>query len=104
MADQAAVTADEAPTTTMQDRIEFMFARDRFAASILVAALWVTVFFVLLSVRSYITTTAIEVVCWIAAAMLLLFNTASIIAMFRHYAADKVHIYSVDIRHLDAGR
>jgi len=28
---------------------------------------------------------------------------ASIFAMFRHYAKDKAHIYSVDIRHLDVG-
>jgi hypothetical protein len=36
--------------------------------------------------------------------VLLLFNTASIVAMTRHYAADKDHIYGIDIKHLDAGR
>jgi len=36
--------------------------------------------------------------------LLLLFNTASITAMIRHYGNDKEHIYGVDIRHLDAGR
>jgi hypothetical protein len=47
---------------------------------------------------------SIEIVCWIAAFILVLFNTASITAMIRHYRNDKQHIYSVDIRHLDAGR
>ena len=47
---------------------------------------------------------SIEIVCWIAAIVLLLFNTASIAAMVRHYAHDKEHIYGVDIKHLDAGR
>lgn len=105
MTDQVAVAAVEAaPTASLQERIDFMFARDRVAAGILIAALWATVFFVMLAVRSYITQPEIEVVCWIAAAVLLMFNTGSIVAMFRHYAADKQHIYSVDIRHLDAGR
>jgi len=44
------------------------------------------------------------VVCWIAALVLLLFNTTSIGAMVRHYGHDKSHIYAIDIKHLDAGR
>jgi hypothetical protein len=46
----------------------------------------------------------VEIVCWIAAAILLLYNTSSIVAMIRHYAEDKAHIYPLDIHHLDAGR
>jgi hypothetical protein len=80
-----------------------MFARDRAAAGLLVAALWITVIFVLFAMRDYIPQ-PVEIVCWIAAAVLLLFNTASIVAMTRHYASDKEHIYGVDIQHLDAGR
>ena len=105
MTDQVALPAVEAArATSLQERIDFMFARDRFAAGVLIALLWLTVFFVMMAVRTYITEPSIEIVCWIAAAVLLLFNTGSIVAMFRHYAADKLHIYSVDIRHLDAGR
>jgi len=40
---------------------------------------------------------------FVGAALLLLFNTASIIAMLKHYGQDKAHIYAIDIRHLDAG-
>jgi len=64
----------------------------------------IMIFFVMLSVRSLFHDAAIEAVCWIGAVVLLLFNTASIVAMIRHYGEDKTHIYSVDIRHLDAGR
>lgn len=105
MTDQVALSAVEpALKASLQERIDQMFARDRFAAGVLIAILWMTVFFVMLAVRSYISDPSIEVVCWISAAALLLFNSASILAMFRHYAADKEHIYSLDIRHLDAGR
>lgn len=81
-----------------------MFARDRLWASGFVFVLWLVVLFVMLAVRPYIAGKGIEALCWVAACVLVLFNTASIVAMIRHYAEDKDHIYSVDIRHLDAGR
>lgn len=89
---------------TMEDRIEAMFTRDKLAAGILVVALWITVFFVMIAVRGFIAQKSVEVVCWIGAGILLLFNTGSIVAMIKHYGQDKSHIYAVDIRHLDAGR
>jgi hypothetical protein len=102
MSTPAAVVLTDPPA--LQDRIERMFQRDRMMAGILVVALWLTVLFVLFAVRPFIADKSIEVICWIGAGLLLLFNTASIVAMFRHYAEDKEHIYAVDIRHLDAGR
>ena len=88
----------------LQRRIQATFVRDVLAAIAFVAALWSVIFFVLLGVHSYINNRSVEVVCWIAAFMLVLFNTTSITAMIRHYSQDKNHIYSVDIQHLDAGR
>jgi hypothetical protein len=88
----------------LQQRIDATFARDRLWAMGFVVVLWAVIFFVLLQVHSYIANGSIEIVCWIAAFMLVLFNTTSITAMIRHYSHDKNHIYSVDIRHLDAGR
>lgn len=87
----------------LRDRIETMFRRDSIAATILVVVLWLTILFVILAVRPYMSR-SVELTCWIAAAFLLLFNTASIVAMIRHYGHDKEHIYGIDIRHLDAGR
>ena len=99
-----AVTAESlAHTTSLQDRIEKMFAGDKLAATILVIALWLTVFFVMLAVRAFMPSGQVELLCWVGAGVLLLFNTASIVAMIRHYGQDKAHIYAVDIRHLDAG-
>jgi hypothetical protein len=89
---------------SLQQRIDATFARDRLTAIVFLVALWSAIFFVLLQVHSYIHNPAVEVVCWIAAFMLVLFNTTSITAMIRHYSHDKYHIYSIDIRHLDAGR
>ena len=89
---------------SLPERIETMYATDRLAATTLVIVLWATVFFVMLAVRGFIADPTIEIVCWIGAGLLLLFNTASILAMIRHYGHDKQHIYAVDIRHLDAGR
>jgi len=34
----------------------------------------------------------------------LLFNTASIVAMLRHYTSDKHFIYGLDLKHLDEMR
>ena len=66
-----------APPATLTDRIEVMFSRDKAWATILVVALWLMVFFVILAVRGFIKDPAIELVCWGAAALLLLFNTAA---------------------------
>jgi hypothetical protein len=87
----------------LRDRVDKMFRRDSRAAITLITVLWLTIFFVILAVRSYMPP-GVEIVCWIAAAILLLYNTASIVAMLRHYAEDKAHIYPIDIHHLDAGR
>jgi hypothetical protein len=99
-----AITAESlSHSKTMQDRIDKMFAGDKLAAGVLVVALWLTVFFVMFAVRGFMPSAEVEILCWAGAAMLLLFNTASIVAMIKHYGQDKAHIYAVDIRHLDAG-
>jgi len=97
------VSAAVSNQKSMEDRIDKMFAGDKLAAGILVAALWITVFFVMFAVRGFMPDKQVELLCWIGAGVLLLFNTASIVAMFKHYGQDKTHIYAVDIRHLDAG-
>lgn len=39
-----------------------------------------------------------------AGVLVLLFNTASVVAMLRHYDEDRAHIYGIDIHHLDEHR
>ncbi|MDB5454389.1 MAG: hypothetical protein JWO33_2967 [Caulobacteraceae bacterium] len=98
------ITAAGVIDEPLEKRIESMFRADRAWATGAVVALWITVFFVMFAIRGLMADPGIEIACWIAAALLLLFNTASIVAMIRHYGQDKAHIYGVDIRHLDAGR
>lgn len=98
------VALADASSPRFEARMEAMFKRDCIAAGLLVVALWIIVSFVMLAMRPFMPGGAVEIVCWIGAALLLLFNSASIFAMIRHYSEDKRHIYGVDIRHLDAGR
>lgn len=97
-------SARSGASSDLSGRIDAMFRRDRLWAWGFVVVLWIVVIFVMLEMRQYMTDGSIEVVSWIAAAVLLLFNTASIFALVRHYGHDKEHIYSIDIKHLDAGR
>jgi TM2 domain-containing membrane protein YozV len=87
----------------LSGRIDKMYARDRLWAWGFVIALWLVVAFVLLSSIPY-ANGSVTAVCWIAAIVLLVFNTGSIANMVRHYGHDKERIYGTDIRHLDAGR
>ncbi len=88
----------------MADRIERLFARDRRMAWVFVVLLWVTVSFVFLAVNRFVTDGGIRLVLLIAALAILVFNTASIVAMIAHYRADRDHIYGLDLRHLGEAR
>jgi hypothetical protein len=52
----------------------------------------------------YIPDSGVRIVALIAAAAVLIFNTASIGAMVKHYEEDKDFIYGLDIKHLDAAK
>ena len=69
-----------------------------------VLLLWASILFVLFSILQIVHDPNIRLVMYIASAMLLLFNTASVLAMTRHFAEDKQFIYGLDIKHLDANR
>lgn len=85
----------------MERRIQKMFRNDRLMASIFVIALWITYAFVYLAIEQYFRLTSVRIVLLIAGALVVLFNTASVVAMIRHYAEDKHFIYEIDIKHLD---
>lgn len=88
----------------LNQRIEAMYQADRRGAWLFVLALWVTIIFVLVMSWPYIPDTGVRAVVLIAAVALLIFNTASVGAMLRHYAEDKKFIYSLDLHHLDEMR
>lgn len=89
---------------SLSARIERMFSRDRAVAWLLVVLLWITIAFVTLKVDGMVSDGGIRVALYVAALVLLIFNTASIGAMVRHYHNDREHIYGLDIRHLDENR
>jgi hypothetical protein len=81
-----------------------MYRSDVRGAMLFVAVLWVTVLFVLFMVWPYISNGGIKTIIALAAAAVLIFNTAAIVAMLRNYASDKDFIYRLDIENLDAAR
>ena len=85
----------------MRKRINGMFVRDRRMARIALLLLWVTLGYVYVAVTAYTTDPSVRVALSIGVGAVLVFNTASILAMVRHYKDDKDHIYGLDIRHLD---
>ena len=85
-------------------RVHRMHRRDRLGALAFVIALWVAVLFVLVSVWPLVTVPTMRVILLISGGLVLIFNTASIWAMLRHYADDRDFIYGLDLKHLDEMR
>jgi hypothetical protein len=88
----------------LNQRIESMYRGDVRGAWAFVAVLWVVVLFVLIMSWPHIPDAGVRIVALIAAAAVLIFNTASIAAMVKNYAEDKDFIYGLDIKHLDEMR
>ncbi len=92
-------------TETLRYRIDKMFGADRLWAYGFVVFLWLTYAFVLYAVQPYLPKAgSIDTALLIAGGIVLLFNTAAVIAMINHYSEDRNFIYEIDIRHLDEGR
>jgi hypothetical protein len=90
--------------TDLDQRIEAMYRSDVRGALAFVVALWVAVLFVLVMSWPHIPDGNVRIVVLLAAAAVLIFNTASIAAMLKNYAADKQFIYGLDIKMLDESR
>jgi hypothetical protein len=89
---------------SMRTRIDAMLSRDRAMAWIFVVLLWITIGFVYFATDQFITDGTLRVVLTIGALLILIFNTASMLAMIKHYKEDRDHIYGLDIKHLDENR
>ena len=85
-------------------RMNDMYLRDCLMAWFDVALLWAAVSFVLIAILGIVQDSNIRLVLYIASFMLMLFNTASVFAMTKHFKEDKEFIYGLDIKHLDANR
>lgn len=85
-------------------RVDAMHGRDRMGALAFVVVLWVVVLFTMISIWSNVTNGGIKTLLVVSGGLVLLFNTASILAMLSHYASDKHFIYGLDLKHLDEMR
>jgi ABC-type polysaccharide/polyol phosphate export permease len=83
-------------------RIQSMFSTDRLWAFGAVLVLWATYFFVFWEVYQSAHNDNVIAALAVAGTLVLLFNSAAIVAMISHYSHDKDNIYGLDIRYLDA--
>ncbi|TGQ34228.1 MULTISPECIES: hypothetical protein [unclassified Mesorhizobium] len=88
----------------LHQRIEALYRSDVRGSVLLIVCLWATILFVLVMTWPYIPDAGIKLVVAVAAAAVLIFNTAAILAMVNHYREDKEFIYGLDIKHADAFR
>jgi hypothetical protein len=82
-------------------RIEVMYRRDRIWAFVAIIVLWLTLMFVFFEVLPDTGSSGVTIALLVAGGLVLLFNTASITALLRHYREDKEHLYGLDLHYLD---
>lgn len=88
----------------LSGRIEAMHRRDVIVAWAFVIGLWVAMIFVALATWSLAPSGAARNLLLVGGAIVLLFNTAAIMAMLRHYREDRDFMYGLDIKFLDEAR
>ena len=88
----------------IKKRMNEMYLRDCLMAWFDVALLWAAVIFVLVAILGIVQDPNIRLVLYVASFLLMLFNTASVFAMTKHFKEDKNFIYGLDIKHFDANR
>lgn len=81
-----------------------MHKRDVQVAWAFVVGLWSAVIFVAYATWGLAPTGGARTLLLIAGAIVLLFNTAAILAMLRHYREDRDFMYGLDIKFLDEAR
>jgi hypothetical protein len=94
-------TVEDVPLRSSDPRIASMFRKDCLWASGLLFVLWLLYAFVFYEVWPNTGNDNVALALAISGGCVLLFNTASIVAMIRHYADDKEHIYGLDLHYLD---
>ena len=85
-------------------RIEAMHKRDVLVAWAFVAGLWCAMIFVAIATWDLAPNDTARMVLLAGGAVVLLFNTAAILAMLRHYREDRDFMYGLDIKFSDEAR
>jgi hypothetical protein len=81
-----------------------MHRRDVSIAWAFVLGLWLAMAFVLWATWDIAPSGAARTVLMLGGAVVLVFNTAAILAMLAHYREDRDFIYGLDVKFLDALR
>jgi hypothetical protein len=81
-----------------------MHRRDVLVAWAFVIGLWCAVIFVALATWDLAPNSTARILLLIAGVVVLLFNTAAILAMLRHYREDRDFMYGLDIKFLDEAK
>ena len=88
----------------LERRVEAMHRRDMSVAWAFVIGLWLAMIFVAIATWSLAPNGPARILLLAAGVVILIFNTAAILAMLRHYREDRDFMYGLDIRFLDASR
>jgi hypothetical protein len=81
-----------------------MHRRDVLVAWAFVIGLWFAVIFVALATWDLAPTSGARTLLLIGGAIVLIFNTAAILAMLNHYRQDRDFMYGLDIKFLDEAK
>ena len=81
-----------------------MHRSDTRVAWAFVIGLWFAIIFVAIATWKLAPNGTARVLLLIAGAVILVFNTAAIMAMLRHYREDRDFMYGLDIKFLDAAK
>jgi hypothetical protein len=85
-------------------RIAAMHRRDVRAAWAFVVGLWLAMIFVALATWTLAPSGIARTLLLAGGAVVLVFNTAAIFAMLRHYREDRDFMYGLDLKFLDEAR
>lgn len=85
-------------------RIAGKFSGDRIWSLTAVVTLWLLYAFVFYEIKSYAPSPDVLWALGIAGALVVLFNTASILAMVAHLSEERDEIYGLDLHYLDLAK
>ena len=88
----------------LNQRIEAMHKRDVLVAWAFVVGLWCAMIFVALATWDLAPNGTARILLLVGGAIVLIYNTAAILAMLRHYREDRDFMYGLDIKFQDEAR
>ncbi len=88
-------------STTVEHRIDALARRDRVLAITFTVLMWIVLGFVFVVSNAVAPSAGISTALLVSVIALGSFNTASMIALMRRYAANKDLVYRPDIENLD---